>query len=117
MAMQKKTETQTAYRGVPVKRLIRVQIVEAGNSLSREKAKTVRASACYMASISNSSAAKKLWDTIAYQGCKAHKLDDDEPEDSEGDTAGLPKTIVKYLGNGLIEGALQDLIGVALTSH
>ena len=42
---------------------------------------------------------------VAYHGCKAHKLDDNESEDSKGDPTGLPKAVVKYLGNRLIEGA------------
>ena len=46
MAMHQKTLIHTAYRGVPVQRLMMVQTFEKGMSLSREKAKTVRASAC-----------------------------------------------------------------------
>lgn len=38
--------------GVPVMELMRVQIQEAGTSLSRENAKTVRANACYITFIS-----------------------------------------------------------------
>ena len=44
--MHQKTEIHTARRGVPVRLLMMVQSLEAGMSLSREKAKTVRARAC-----------------------------------------------------------------------
>ena len=44
--MQKNTEIQTAFNGVPVIGLIFVQILENGMRRSREKAKTVRPRAC-----------------------------------------------------------------------
>lgn len=43
---QKTVETQTAFRGVPVRGDNLVQVVEKGRRLSREKAKTVRPRAC-----------------------------------------------------------------------
>ena len=46
MEMQKKTEIQTAFNGVPVMGLIFVHTLENGRRRSREKAKTVRPSAC-----------------------------------------------------------------------
>jgi hypothetical protein len=46
MTMQKNTEIQTAYKGVPVLELIFVQIEEPGMRRSRENANTVRPSAC-----------------------------------------------------------------------
>jgi hypothetical protein len=46
IAMQKKTEIQTAYRGVPVSGVTIVQTEDSGSKRSREKANTVRARAC-----------------------------------------------------------------------
>ena len=53
MAMQKNTEIQTAYNGVPVTELILVQTREKGTRRSREKAKSVRAWDCCTGEVSS----------------------------------------------------------------
>lgn len=106
--MQKNAEIQTAYRGVPVLVLILVQTLEKGISLSREKAKTVRPSACYLLSATGPTIPQKQ----SYHGCEANKLQDYETANGVEDTTRLAETVVEELSHWLINWTGKDFGGV-----